>query len=510
MKKGANLYRESKWWNCCKLISSPPSSSCFDNKPSKIIALFITSLLLLTAWIHFGKYGGQSPENALHFSSAKPEKALEYPLDCAAWNHTLATCPKNYPVSHNPSSPETVCPEYFRWIHEDLRHWKQTGITKDMVEKARATAHFRLTILDGKVYVEKFRESIQTRALFTMWGIAQLARFYPGKLPDLELMFDCDDRPVVEAKRFRHPGAEPPPLFRYCSDRHSLDIVFPDWSFWGWAEINIRPWRSVLKDIKEGNSRTKWEDRVPLAYWKGNPHVCPWRGDLLKCNATPEQDWNTHLYVQDWVEESKKGYKESNLGDQCTYRYKIYIEGWAWSVSEKYILACNSPTLLMTLRWHDFFIRGMVPQHHYWPVRDNDKCRSLKFAVEWGNNHTDKAKAIGEAGSRFIHEDLKMEYIYDYMFHLLNEYAKLFKYKPTVPPNAKELCTESMVCSADGNWRKFMEESLVKSPSYSVPCRMPQPYKPQELRSFIDKQVETTKQVEAWEKEYWDKQNKQQ
>lgn len=72
------------------------------------------------------------------------------------------------------------------------------------------------------------------------------------------------------------------------------------------------------------------------------------------------------------------------------FRYKIYIEGWAWSVSEKYIFACNSPVLLMTLRWYDFFIRGMVPQHHYWPVRDEDKCRSLKYAVEWGNNHTEK------------------------------------------------------------------------------------------------------------------------
>lgn len=74
------------------------------------------------------------------------------------------------------------------------------------------------------------------------------------------------------------------------------------------------------------------------------------------------------------------------------FRYKIYIEGWAWSVSEKYIFACDSPVFLMTLRWYDFFTRGMVPQHHYWPVRDSDKCRSLKFAVEWGNNHTEKVK----------------------------------------------------------------------------------------------------------------------
>ncbi|XP_042049611.1 protein O-glucosyltransferase 1-like isoform X3 [Salvia splendens] len=429
-------------------------------------------------------------------------------LNCAAWNYTKS-CPRYYPVRRQPSAnPPPTCPDYFRWIHEDLRHWRQTGVTKEMVEKARETAHFHLTILDGKVYVENFRQSIQTRALFTVWGIAQLARTYPGRLPDLELMFDCDDRPVVEAERFGLPDSAPPPLFRYCSDWRSLDIVFPDWSFWGWAETNIKPWRSVLKDIKEGNKKAKWEDREPYAYWKGNPDVCPWRADLMRCNATPQTDWNARLYVQNWIAESQQGYKQSNLGNQCTHRYKIYIEGWAWSVSEKYIFACDSPVLLNTLRWHDFFIRGMVPQHHYWPVRDDDKCRSLKFAVEWGNNRTKMAKSIGEAGSRFIHEDLKMEYVYDYMFHLLNEYGKLMKYKPSVPAGAVELCPESVACAARGIWRKFMEESLEKGPSESDPCTMQPPYNPQEILAFNEGKIKRTKQVEAWENQYWGRQKR--
>ena len=93
---------------------------------------------------------------------------------------------------------------------------------------------FRLVIIDGKAYVEKFRKSIQTRDMFTLWGILQLLRWYPGNLPDLELMFDCDDRPIVQTRHFRGLNAGPPPLFRYYGDDWSLDIVFPDWSFWGW------------------------------------------------------------------------------------------------------------------------------------------------------------------------------------------------------------------------------------------------------------------------------------
>uniref|UniRef100_A0A7N2ME31 Glycosyl transferase CAP10 domain-containing protein n=1 Tax=Quercus lobata TaxID=97700 RepID=A0A7N2ME31_QUELO len=94
---------------------------------------------------------------------------------------------------------------------------------------------------------------------------------------------------------------------------------------------------------------------------------------------------------KDWEEESKQGFKNSKLEDQCTHRYKIYIEGKTWSVSEKYILACNSMTLLLMPQYHDFFTRSLVPMQHYWPIKiTNNTCRDLKLAVEWGNYVTDK------------------------------------------------------------------------------------------------------------------------
>ena len=32
--------------------------------------------------------------------------------------------------------------------------------------------------------------------------------------------------------------------------------------------------------------------------------------------------------------------------------------------------------------------------HHYWPVKNDDKCRSIKFAVDWGNSHQQKVTTI--------------------------------------------------------------------------------------------------------------------
>ncbi|XP_057462183.1 uncharacterized protein LOC130752425 [Actinidia eriantha] len=475
------------------------------------LSVLIAAVFLSSSWINHSSIFITKEMKEVEISPkehGKDPKRIEIPLNCSIGNLTQA-CP-NYPtmfeteINNNPSSNST-CPDYFRWIHEDLRPFKAKGISRDMVERAKRSANFRVAIVKERVYVERCKKSIATRDVFTLWGILQLLRRYPGRLPDLELMFDCKDRPVIRSRDYHGPNdTAPPPLFRYCGDRWTMDIVFPDWSFWGWAETNIKPWEGILKEIKEGNKKIKWMEREPYAYWKGNPLVAETRRDLLKCNVSEIQDWNAHLFVQNWTLESQKGYKQSNLASQCTYRYKIYIEGWAWSVSEKYILACDSVTLLVKPHYYDFFTRSLEPLHHYWPIRSDDKCRSIKFAVDWGNNHKQEAQAIGKAASDFIQQELNMDYVYDYMFQLLNEYSKLLRFEPKVPKGAVELCSETMACGAEGSEKRFMMESLVKGPSVSSPCTLPPPYEPQDLGAFVKRKAYAMKRVETWEKKYWE------
>lgn len=119
-----------------------------------------------------------------------------------------------------------------------------------------------------------------------------------------------------------------------------------------------------------------------------------------------------------------------------------------------------------------------------------------------------QAEAMGRAASSFIQEDLAVNYVYDYMFHLLSHYSKLLKYKPSIPARAVELCSEFMACPAKGLEKKFMMDSTVKGPSLKTPCTMPPPYDPATLHSILDKKENSIKQVQVWEKLYWDFQNK--
>lgn len=54
----------------------------------------------------------------------------------------------------------------------------------------------------------------------------------------------------------------------------------------------------MLKLLVEGTKKKKWKDRVPYAYWKGNPDVSPNREDLMTCNVSDKHDWNARLYAQ--------------------------------------------------------------------------------------------------------------------------------------------------------------------------------------------------------------------
>jgi len=263
----------------------------------------------------------------------------------------------------------------------------------------------------------------------------------------------------------------PPPLFRYCTTRDHFDIPFPDWSFWGWPETNIEPWSREFKSIKVGAKATKWVDRVPTAFWKGNPDVAsPLRLALLGCNDT--NLWRAEIMRQNWTDEANAGYQHSKLSTQCTHRYKIYAEGFAWSVSLKYILSCGSMALLIEPQYEDFFSRGLEPRVNHWPVsRGPGMCDSIRDAVDWGNANPAEAERVGRRGQRLM-QDLRMAAIYDYMLHLLTEYAALMDFRPAPPPTAQEACEASVLCLADDKQRHFLEASAAE-PAAEEPCVLP-------------------------------------
>jgi protein glucosyltransferase len=294
-------------------------------------------------------------------------------------------------------------------------------------------------------------------------------------------MFSRADMPDVLVKHYRDPSTSPP-LFQYAKDEKHLGILWPDWSFWGWPDTNIRPWAPLMEEFVQENARLRWPDREPNAFWKGNPAMSPLRRDLFKCDN--DSAANMRVFKQDWAAATRSGFKDSNLAKQCQYRYKIYVQGGSWSVSKKYILACDSPMLSIDTPFDDFFSRGLVAGKHYWPIDAVNKCRAIKSAVDWGNANPVQARRIGEEGSMFARKEMDMDYVYDYMLHVLTQYAALLRYKPTVPEKAVEICPESMACPRSGREREFLMESREQYVAAYEPCTLPPPFTAEEAREM--------------------------
>ena len=91
-----------------------------------------------------------------------------------------------------------------------------------------------------------------------------------------------------------------------------------------------------------------------------------------------------------------------------------------------------------------------------------------------------------------------MKYVYDYMFHLFSEYAKLLKYKPTVPEGAVELCSEKFACSPVGREMAFKIEGMVHEPAKQPPCNLPPPYEQETLQTFLDQNAKIKEAVDLW------------
>lgn len=101
-----------------------------------------------------------------------------------------------------------------------------------------------------------------------------------------------------------------------------------------------------------------------------------------------------------------------------------------------------------------------------------------------------------------MEEGLKLKNVYDYMFHVLNAYAKLLKFKVEKPVGVKQVCLERLACRQQGLVKKFMLESMVKSPSQKLPCIMPSPFDEDSLKKLFEKKGGIIKQVEGMVSKY--------
>nr|GEX33880.1 2-oxoglutarate dehydrogenase, mitochondrial-like [Tanacetum cinerariifolium] len=90
--------------------------------------------------------------------------------------------------------------------------------------------------------------------------------------------------------------------------------------------------------------------------------------------ATSKMDWLLDMAKPEILKNVKKAIAtlpETSKPHKAVKKVMMII------VSDKYILACDFVTFVVKPRYYDFFMRGLMLVHHYWPIKEDDKCRSI-------------------------------------------------------------------------------------------------------------------------------------
>lgn len=97
-----------------------------------------------------------------------------------------------------------------------------------------------------------------------------------------------------------------------------------------------------------------------------------------------------------------------------------------------------------------------------------------------------------------------MELVYDYMLHVLQQYAKLLRYEVTIPEGAVELSLDSVTTMVNKRAMRFLEDSRVeKAATDRHPCKMPPPFEPQQIHVLHSTKQSLIKQVAMEANQYW-------
>lgn len=263
--------------------------------------------------------------------------------------------------------------------------WREEGAFRALIHRNQ----LRILETKGIFSLEGSQFPERTVAVWQQIHRALLGATAAGEtLPTIEFSVSVDDRPNT-------PEEDPNDTHtlwsfsrNYKNPAHERAFVMPDFNFWSW--------RGVAGSFTEMRGRGKEldeyiPDKIPKAVWRGvvwtNPEV---RAPLLK--ATKNKDW-ADVVEFDWM--TRANYIP--LEDFCRYAFLVHTEGRSWSGRLKYLLNCDSVTMIHEREWTAHYyslLKADGPEQNFVPLKRN--FSDLKKKVKHYLSNQDEAQRIAD------------------------------------------------------------------------------------------------------------------
>lgn len=334
-------------------------------------------------------------------------------------------------------------------IEEDLSPFYESGISKEMIEKTIANIYAlpgdavrarlaRVKIENNEITITKLGPFKDLFSVLDGIRVPAFKEFFSSMaehfdLPNIEFLlclWDYFDNPVyVEAAEC--------PIFTISKRKHTKKaVLFP--------EVQAHFERVKIYEMIKKSKTPSWQHKIEKAHWRGRttggiytfyewdmkprPQLCLFsqkHPDLLDAGfATTGLTLTKELKNQ--LIQADLFLEETSRAHWLKYKYLIAIDGNSFASSLWWELLSTSVTLKGNSDFIEWFYKGIEPWVHYVPFEQD--CSDLKKQILWLKNHDKEAQEMVERANAFALDNLTVEDMMAYFYHLLKTYAKLQRF----------------------------------------------------------------------------------
>jgi len=155
------------------------------------------------------------------------------------------------------------------------------------------------------------------RALSLLHSIHRAIIASPEDIPNIEFAFCLSDWPNDLEHRY--------PL--WVLTRHVNEDeekwVMPDFGYWSWPGPFMGEYSKLRSEIFE-NEPTTWEQKKPMAIWRGATTTNDLRKKLVE--VSQGKKW-ADIKAIDWAQKETLDKDGVSIPEHCNYQYVIHTEG---------------------------------------------------------------------------------------------------------------------------------------------------------------------------------------
>ncbi|MEI8300526.1 MAG: glycosyl transferase family 90 [Chlamydiota bacterium] len=337
-------------------------------------------------------------------------------------------------------------PEWMvKQITKDLEFFQDTGVTKEALDLTteklnKVSLAFRCKVFQNTIefhhcFSGNQVDFYQTPDLYNHprfqsvhYVLKYLAKHY--SLPDLDFIISLEDSLDEEM---------PAPVMTFAKNKHiKTSVAFPDFEA-------ILGYKKLIKKVLVANYHFAFDEKIGLAFWRGattggaftihNWEKYPRSSLVLFANQHPNildakytsvvSDSDQSLLEKLFQEKNLLG-SSTSIYDHIQYKYLIDIDGNSCTYSRLFwILLSNSLCIKQISDNEQWYYGALKPYVHYLPFKTD--MSDLAIQIAWAEKHPNEVKQMIYQANCFVKKHLLQEHVFQYVYLLLNAYAKLQK-----------------------------------------------------------------------------------